>query len=51
MVVEGMFTAEAAHDLAAREGVEMPIAEAIYNVDEFCSFEEYFGVEGGDYYE
>ena len=26
-------------------------AEAIYNVDEFCSFEEYFGVEGGDYYE
>ena len=32
MVVEGMFTAEAAHDLAAREGVEMPIAEAIYNV-------------------
>lgn len=32
MVVEGMFTAESAHDLAAREGVEMPIAEAIYNV-------------------
>ena len=32
MVVEGMFTAEAAHDLSAREGVEMPIAEAIYNV-------------------
>ena len=26
-------------------------AAAIYNVDEFCSFEEYFGVEGGDYYE
>ena len=32
MVVEGMFTAESAHDLAKREGVEMPIAEAIYNV-------------------
>ena len=32
MVVEGMFTAEAAHDLALREDVEMPIAEAIYNV-------------------
>ena len=24
-------------------------ATAIYNVDEFYSFEEYFGVEGGDY--
>lgn len=32
MVVEGMFTAESAHDLAEREGVEMPIAEAIYQV-------------------
>lgn len=30
MVVEGMFTAEAVHDLARREGVDMPIAEAIY---------------------
>ena len=32
MVVEGMFTAEAAYELSKREGVEMPIAEAIYNV-------------------
>ena len=32
MVVEGMFTAESAHDLAAKYEVEMPIAEAIYNV-------------------
>ena len=30
MVVEGMFTAEAAYELAKREGVEMPITEAIY---------------------
>lgn len=32
MVVEGMFTAEAAYELAKREGVEMPITESIYNV-------------------
>lgn len=32
MVVEGMFTTEAAHDLAAQVGVEMPITEGIYNV-------------------
>lgn len=32
MVVEGMFTAEAAHELAQKAGVEMPITEAIYNV-------------------
>ena len=32
MVVEGMFTAESAHDLAAKYEVEMPIAESIYNV-------------------
>ena len=31
MVVEGMFTTEAAYELAKREGVEMPITEAIYN--------------------
>lgn len=31
MVVEGMFTAEAAVELAHRCGVEMPISEAIYN--------------------
>lgn len=31
MVVEGMFTTEAAYQLAQREGVEMPITEAIYN--------------------
>ena len=30
MVVEGMFTTEAAYELARREGVEMPITEAIY---------------------
>lgn len=30
MVVEGMFTTEAAFELAQREGVEMPITEAIY---------------------
>lgn len=30
MVVEGMFTTEAAYELAEREGVEMPITEAIY---------------------
>lgn len=32
MVVEGIFTAEAACELASRAGVEMPIAEAIYHV-------------------
>lgn len=32
MVVEGMFTTEAAYDLAKREGVEMPITEQLYNV-------------------
>ena len=32
MVVEGMFTAEAAVELADRVGVEMPITEAIYDV-------------------
>ncbi len=30
MVVEGMFTTEAAYELAKRENVEMPITEAIY---------------------
>lgn len=32
MVVEGMFTAEAAYELSKRAGVEMPITEAIYHV-------------------
>jgi glycerol-3-phosphate dehydrogenase (NAD(P)+) len=32
MVVEGMFTAEAAYELSKQAGVEMPITEAIYNV-------------------
>lgn len=32
MVVEGMFTARAAYELAEAAGVEMPITEAIYNV-------------------
>jgi glycerol-3-phosphate dehydrogenase (NAD(P)+) len=32
MVVEGIFTAEAAVELAKREGVEMPITENIYKV-------------------
>ncbi|MCI8646079.1 MAG: NAD(P)H-dependent glycerol-3-phosphate dehydrogenase [Firmicutes bacterium] len=32
MVVEGMFTTEAAYDLSKREGVEMPITEQLYNV-------------------
>lgn len=32
MVVEGMFTTEAAYDLAKREGVEMPITTMLYNV-------------------
>ena len=32
MVVEGMFTAEAAYELAKEVGVEMPITDAIYHV-------------------
>lgn len=32
MVVEGMFTTEAAYDLAKREGVEMPITEQLYDI-------------------
>ena len=32
MVVEGMFTAEAAYELAQIAGVEMPITNAIYKV-------------------
>ncbi|MBQ9060509.1 MAG: NAD(P)H-dependent glycerol-3-phosphate dehydrogenase [Firmicutes bacterium] len=32
MVVEGMFTAEAAYELAKEVGVEMPITDAIYKV-------------------
>lgn len=32
MVVEGMFTTEAAYDLAKRENVEMPITEQLYQV-------------------
>ncbi|MBR0598851.1 NAD(P)H-dependent glycerol-3-phosphate dehydrogenase [Sinanaerobacter chloroacetimidivorans] len=32
MVVEGMFTTEAAYQLALKVGVEMPITEQIYNV-------------------
>lgn len=32
MVVEGMFTTEAAYDLSRREQVEMPITEQLYNV-------------------
>lgn len=32
MVVEGMFTTEAAYELAQKVGVEMPITEQIYNV-------------------
>ncbi len=34
MVVEGMFTAEAAYELAKLTGVEMPITDAIYHVAE-----------------
>lgn len=30
MVVEGMFTTEAAYELAGREGIDMPITEAIF---------------------
>ena len=32
MVVEGMFTTEAAYELAKSHGVEMPITEQIYRV-------------------
>ena len=32
MVVEGMFTAEALHELQDKYNVEMPISEAIYDV-------------------
>lgn len=32
MVVEGMFTTEAAYALAQKTGVEMPITEMIYKV-------------------
>ena len=32
MVVEGIYTAEAAYELAERAGVEMPITESIYGV-------------------
>lgn len=32
MVVEGMYTTEAAHELAKKLGVEMPITEAIYEI-------------------
>ena len=32
MVVEGMYTAEAAYELSKMAGVEMPIAEAIYRI-------------------
>ena len=32
MVVEGMYTTQAAYELAQRVGVEMPITEAIYDV-------------------
>ena len=32
MVVEGMFTTEAAYQLAKKLGVEMPITEGIYNI-------------------
>ena len=32
MVAEGVRTAQSAHDLAQREGVEMPIAEAVYRI-------------------
>ena len=32
MVVEGMFTAEAAYELADRLGVEMPITNEIYKL-------------------
>ena len=32
MVVEGMYTAEAAYELAKEVGVEMPITNVIYHV-------------------
>ena len=32
MVVEGMFTTEAAYELAQKAGIEMPITESIYKV-------------------
>ena len=32
MIVEGMFTAEAAVDLAKKAGVDMPISQAIYDI-------------------
>ncbi|MCQ2561297.1 MAG: glycerol-3-phosphate dehydrogenase, partial [Clostridia bacterium] len=32
MVVEGMYTADAAYRLAKKLGVEMPITEGIYNI-------------------
>lgn len=32
MVVEGIFTAQAAHDLAEKVGVEMPITTAIHAI-------------------
>lgn len=32
MVVEGMYTTEAAHELAQKLGVDMPITEAIYDI-------------------
>ena len=32
MVVEGMYTAEAAYELSKIAGVEMPIAEVIYRI-------------------
>jgi len=32
MVVEGMFTTEAAYELAQKAGVEMPITESIYHI-------------------
>lgn len=41
MVVEGMFTADAAYELAQKVGVEMPITEAIYK----CVHEEISAVD------
>lgn len=50
MVVEGMFTTEAAYELAKKAGVEMPITENIYKVikgeaDARSSVEELMGRE------
>jgi glycerol-3-phosphate dehydrogenase (NAD(P)+) len=47
-VAEGVNTARSVHDLAAREGVDMPIAEAVYRL---CSTgsdtrEEVYGLMG-----